>query len=169
MQYQTLNQPRSRKNSPSGVTLIELVLVVALLGLLAAFSLVSISSYSKDQNLKLATNDVVTVLNNARSRAINGVDPCTATGAVFNGYSVKFSGTKYTLTADCSTGSSTFPAYYIANYQAQFKNNSTFYFQALSGQCYASGNCGSGISVTIQYGSDTETINEDNSGNITAP
>lgn len=67
-----------------GFTLVELLIVIAVIGILAASSIPVFSSYTASQRLSQAAKNVKNDLRSAQNRAINGVEG-KAWGMSFNG------------------------------------------------------------------------------------
>lgn len=63
------------RDNRNGFTLIELVIVIAVTGLLSTVGIASFVSFNKTQELNAAANDVVTMLNLAKSRAQSQAKP----------------------------------------------------------------------------------------------
>ncbi len=89
-----------------GFTLIELIVVFSVIAVLSTIGVASFVSYSRAQTLKQATNDFITVLNTAKSRASAQVKPSSQclSSRVLQGYSVtvNISGRAYSLNIICS-------------------------------------------------------------------
>lgn len=78
------------KSSDRGFTLVELVVVIAILGVLAAMSIAAFNGYNKSQQLTGAVQDIKSILILARSNAQSQVKPssyCSANQQL-NGYQV---------------------------------------------------------------------------------
>lgn len=90
-----------------GFTMIELIVVFSVMAVLSTVGIASFVDYSRSQALQQATNDLVNVLNTAKSRAISQIKPSVAacnTGTL-TGYRVIINDpsiNKYTLYAVCS-------------------------------------------------------------------
>ena len=88
-----------------GFTLIELIVVFSVIAILSTVGVASFVTYSRNQTLQQATNDLVTVLNTAKAKSTSQVKPFPQCGAsaVLNGYSVSInvSAGTYTLNVVC--------------------------------------------------------------------
>lgn len=69
-----------------GFTLMELLIVFALMSMLTVAGVSSFLSYGKTQSLQTSVSDVVAELNLARSRAINQVKPVQCATNTLEGY-----------------------------------------------------------------------------------
>jgi prepilin-type N-terminal cleavage/methylation domain-containing protein len=106
--------------SQKGFTLIEVLVVVAVIASLAGLSIATFGNYTKSQVFKQAYNNFLNVLNTAKSRSSSQDKPlsiaqCAATGAVLNGYSVTLDKTvtpnTYSLNVKCSNTTVVLPGY----------------------------------------------------------
>jgi len=71
----------AQKNRQAGFTLLELLIVIGVLSLVAAIAASSIISFLPNYRLKVATRDLMTNLQQARSEAIKRNQPCTVSFA----------------------------------------------------------------------------------------
>lgn len=78
------------KNSSAGFTLIELIVVFAIIAALSTLGVASFVSYSRTQALNSAVNDLVSILNLAKSRAQSQVKPSCA--GPLDGYEIRLCG-----------------------------------------------------------------------------
>lgn len=87
-----------------GFTLIEIIVVFAIISILSTIAIGSFVSYNKTQNVQIAVSEFSATLALARSRALSQVKPQQCTPLVLNGYKVTLSLTdnKYYLWATCS-------------------------------------------------------------------
>lgn len=90
----------------SGFTMIELIVVFSIMAVLSTFGIASFVAYSRTQVLQQATNDLVNVLNTAKTRAASQIKPgppCLAT-SILQGYSltVNIAARTYSLNIICS-------------------------------------------------------------------
>lgn len=90
----------------SGFTMIELIVVFSIMAVLSTFGIASFVSYSRTQVLQQATNDLVNVLNTAKTRSASQIkpsSPCLAT-SILQGYSltVNIAARTYSLNIICS-------------------------------------------------------------------
>ena len=95
-------------NIKKGFTLIELIVVFASIAFLSIIGIASYRTYSQSQSLQAATQELVTTIKLAKSRANSQVKPPICVGQL-DGYSVEISyvNKKYTLNAVC--GGNSFP------------------------------------------------------------
>src|SRR5882672_1504998 len=89
----------------NGFTLIEILVVFSFIGILTTLGVASYASYNGTQSVHSATNDVVTLLQSAKSRSISQVIPSSNSCVVnsLSGYEVDMTpgGQQYTLFAVC--------------------------------------------------------------------
>lgn len=87
-----------------GFTLVELVVVVAIIAILSAISLSLYSGLALNRSLQVGSDEVVTVLAQAKSYSLSQVNSSACSGSLVS-YSVDISsGSKcYSLYEDCST------------------------------------------------------------------
>lgn len=88
------------KLSPRGLTLIELLLVMAIIGIMSTFAISTFVSYSKNQKLVTSQAQVATAIAQTRSLAQSQIKP-TGCVDVLNGYRIYFTSTSYTIKALC--------------------------------------------------------------------
>jgi len=89
----------------SGFTLIELLVVFVVMSMLMMGSLVSFSSFGKNQTFKSSVSDIEQYLNLARSRALSRVKPPICAGKTLKYYQVYIiaPGSTYRLKVMCDT------------------------------------------------------------------
>lgn len=90
----------------NGFTMIELIVVFSIMATLSTVGIASFVSYSRTQVLQQTTNDLVNVLNTAKTRAASQIKPsssCSATN-ILQGYSVSINiaARTYSLNIICS-------------------------------------------------------------------
>lgn len=73
-----------------GFTLIELIIVISIVAVIATSGVAAFIQYSRSQTLDLARNEVVSMLNTARSQAQSQVIPNDCTSNSIQGYRVRF-------------------------------------------------------------------------------
>lgn len=162
---------KSRILNIKGFTLIELIVVFSVIAILSTVGVASFVSYSKAQTLQQATNDFITVLNTAKSRASVQVKPspqCLSTSAL-GGYSVtvNIAARTYALNVICSgtttaLSTQTLPTNVSFNSAAASPPTTTtnIVFSVLTG-----GVTGTGNVVLSSYGS-TKTVTINSVGGI---
>src|SRR3989338_2943121 len=86
-----------------GFTLIETIVVFAVISILSTVAIASFVNYNKTQNVQVAYSELTATLALARSRALSQIKPQQCT-SILNGYKVTLdvSGSKYKLYAVCS-------------------------------------------------------------------
>lgn len=91
----------------AGFTLIELVVAFSIIAVLSTIGVAAFLNYSRSQTLQQATNDLITTLNVAKSKAIAQIKPNDARclpDKVLSGYKVVLNTGQYTLYAVCGNG-----------------------------------------------------------------
>lgn len=89
MIYKLKNIPKS-ENSLAGFTLIEMIVVFAIIAVLSTLGVASFVSYGRSQALNSSVSDLVTILNLAKSRAQSQVKPSCA--GSLDGYEIRLCG-----------------------------------------------------------------------------
>ena len=84
-----MKQCNNRK-SWQGFTLLELVIVMAVIGILASLGVVSFVKYSNSQALSAAASDLANTLNVAKARSLSQVKPSACNS--IDGYEVRICG-----------------------------------------------------------------------------
>lgn len=151
-----------RKN---GFTLIELIVVVALIGIMTAIGSNTFLSYSRTQKLQTAANDLVTIFNVAKSNSLSQVkNPtlCLATD-VLSGYRVVISNsTCYSLYAVCGGDKVVSSKFLPGGITISSGTPTSFFFPILTGGVSGSG----GTTAIAGYGQ-TRCVKVDSAGLIT--
>lgn len=94
----------NNSKSPRGFTLLELIIVVALVSSLSIAGIVAYRDYSQRQSLETAADDLAAVIQLAKSRAISQVKPSDCGTQSLDGYRINipfFSAPEYTISAIC--------------------------------------------------------------------
>lgn len=151
-------ESRRMKNG-AGFTLIELLVVFSVAAILGGIGIAGFSSYNDSQILTQTTNDVVSMLQTAKSRAQSQYKPAGCTDTLLY-YKVTISSPTYTLTAVCGStnldlSSKTLPG------GMTFSISRSVNFYPLLGGAYSSG------SIVLNKGSVSKTITVSGNGNIT--
>lgn len=94
----------------SGFTLIELVVVIAIIGLLVGGSVAGYVQLNNRQVVQTSAQGLISVMRQAQQRALSGKKP-TSGCTTLTGYRVAGSGNSYTLDAVCSNATITIGSY----------------------------------------------------------
>ena len=136
-----MNHESGIKNKSSGFTLIELVVVFSIIGILSVLGIAGFNEYNQVQTLQTATNDVATMLNLAKSRALSQVklnSICIPTRPL-RGYRVLLLGTNiYRLRIHCGGSVRTILEKRLPR-NITFGAAGTFFFPVLKGGVTTSG------------------------------
>lgn len=95
------------KQNSAGFTLIELMVVLSVTAILGTLGIVGFNNYNQAQTLQISTNEVVTMLNLAKSRAQSQIKigtNCANQGNSLDSYSVTIVQNSYGLAIHCSNG-----------------------------------------------------------------
>ena len=92
-------------SSPAGFTLIEIVIVFAIIAILTSLGLAAYNTYNGDQEVQSSAIDVETMLNLAKSRSLTQVIPASCGTNSVTGYQVDVTigSQQYTLSAICGS------------------------------------------------------------------
>lgn len=74
----------------AGFTLLEILIAFSLIGVLSAVSIASFVSFSREQQLQQATNEILATVKQAKSYAQSQVKPSSCSGKVLEGYRVEY-------------------------------------------------------------------------------
>ncbi len=95
------------KNNQSGLTLAEIVIIIAIISILIGVVTLPLIKFRQRQALQNSTNAVVAVLNDARTKTLAGLDNTTYSVQIQSDKIILFTGTTY------SSGSATNESYTI--------------------------------------------------------
>lgn len=87
-----------------GFTLIELIVVFAIIAIISTIAIASFVNYNKTQNLQVGVSELISTLTLARSKALSQTKPDICTNQILNGYQVvlSISTNSYELDVVCS-------------------------------------------------------------------
>jgi len=91
--------------SPEGFTLIEIVIVFAIIAILTSLGLAAYNAYNGGQEVQSSATDIETMLNLAKSRSLTQVIPTSCGANSVTGYQVDVvvGSQQYTLSAICGS------------------------------------------------------------------
>ena len=94
---------KKRFSIQKGFTLVELLVVFAMMGVLTVTSMASFYLFGRNQTYKTAVSDFVASLNDARLRSLNRVKPAACGAGSLEGYRMFLppEGTSYKLSVKC--------------------------------------------------------------------
>lgn len=82
----------------NGFTLIEILIVLAIIGLLITVVALPLNQFRNNQTLQNSTNSTIAVLNDARAKTLAGLDDSNYSIAIFSDKLVLFKGQTYSAT-----------------------------------------------------------------------
>lgn len=148
-----------------GYTLIELVVVIAIIGLLVGGSIAGYNTLNKRQTTTNAGRELISVMRTAQERAVSGKKPTVCDQLV--GYSVSgvSNGTSYALNSVCIVGGATVSSL-VQTYQlptgVKFSGAFSTQFNVQTGG--ASGTTGD---ITLTSSTNTYTLTVGPAGDLT--
>lgn len=149
-------------STPKGFTLIELLVVFSITGILSAIGVVGFVSFNQSQTISSSANEVVTILNLAKSRALSQVKlgSCTSSQSL-EGYEVQITVPRiYKLNVRCSGFTYLIETKTLPQ-DISFTASSSYFFPILIGGVANSGE------IEISGYLRTKTITISSSGGVT--
>lgn len=143
----------------NGFTLIEILIVLAVIGLLIAVVALPLNQFRNNQALQNSTNSIISVLNDARAKTLAGLDNTNYSVAVFSNKLVLFKGQTYN-SADSTNENYFFDTGITASWSLSGGGN-IISFNRLEGSTSQSG------TITIQLSSGlTQVVTISNLGTV---
>ncbi|HZQ29663.1 MAG TPA: prepilin-type N-terminal cleavage/methylation domain-containing protein [Patescibacteria group bacterium] len=148
-----------------GFTLLEIIIVFAVIAILSAIGIVSFVSYSRVQSLQTSASTLSSTLSLARSRAISQAKPTQCGTQILNGYKVLLNtaSNSYELDAICSNFSYVIQTQKLPaniSFDVLKTTSTSFYFPVI-----VNGVIGAGTIYLNGYGN-TKAIVVDSTGDI---
>ncbi len=148
-----------------GFTLLEIIIVFAVIATLSAIGIASFVSYSRIQSLETAKSTLSSTLSLARSRAISQAKPTNCGSQILNGYKVVLNtaANTYELDAICSGFSYVIQTQKLPvniTFDVIRTTSTSFYFPVI-----VNGTIGAGTIYLNGYGN-SKTIVVDSTGDI---
>lgn len=145
----------SKQKGSIGFTLIEIIVVFSVIAILSTAGIASFVTYSRSQTVEVAAQDIVAMLNTAKSRALSQVKPVASPcgeageGGVLQGYRVSISANNYRLSAVCGGND-----YFIPNENKPIPTSisitagtGTYTFRVLTGGVIEAGVSGTAVTL----------------------
>lgn len=148
-----------------GFTLVELVLVFALMAILTITSVASFNAFNKSQTTQSTVHDIVSLLNTAKSRSLSQVKPSQCTTRTLQGYQVTIVVSSSTYQLEVVCGGNT----YLIE-RKTLPSDVTFVSGSTTQVRFAvsSGTLATPATITINGNNNNEVITIDTTGNISA-
>ncbi len=148
------------KNFQSGITIAEVVIIIAIVAILAVISIGPLSAFRQKQALQNTTNAVVSILNEARTKTLAGYDDTSYGVHIESGKITLFTGTSYS--SSTSTNENFFVESPVTLSWSLAGSASEILFTRLTGTTNQYGT----ITLTLPSGS-TRTITITQTGSVT--
>lgn len=148
-----------------GFTIIEIIVVFAVVAVLSTIGVASFVTYNRIQALQTAASDFSSTLNLARSRSLSQAKPPECASQVLNGYrvNISLSSNSYTLEAICAGFSYRIHTKSLpqnVTFQSSQTTSTSFFFPVI-----VSGVTGDGV-VTFSSFGQSKTVTVDRTGGI---
>lgn len=158
------------KKTSFGFTLVEVLVTLTIMGVIFGLGIANYGKFNQSRQLDKATQDLITNLRVAQSRANNGENNCTDPGlstcsspCVLDGYRFSLASDRYTYYAECEKGDKKGLTTVIVLTNGITVGSNSFLFKVLG-----LGTDTGEVSVTLQMNGDTstKTVKISPSGNI---
>lgn len=163
-------------NTNKGFTLVELLIVMAVMVVIFAAIIPSFSSFTKSQYLEQATQQLINDLRSTQSRAQQGVGPSSSTTYCWtlitsaSGSNSYTSGPYIGMTSGACNTPGTLTTLILPNSITFKDTNQIIYFNQLTGSLNSSSTGGGFATIVIKVGNDVDNkcINIEPLGNISS-
>lgn len=176
-----MRKTKLNTRSQKAFTLIEIVIAFSIMAIISTIGLAAFVDYSRSQSLNNAVNELVTILNKAKSNAQSQVVPASCTS--FQGYKIiicsgppaselcaNVKGDDYEMDRVCDNKNVLVESKKFTDSNISFDTSSTtstsFFFKVLSGGVDLSAGINTGV-VRINGFGNHKDISVNKSGNIT--